>query len=148
MLTPVTAHAASGQRLNMPFVNGRSDLTTTFTAGDCRQTGQNQEPDHQHAYISLQPPTVVGTSTWTWGGTLYTISSRHGDRWHQTWNFKSGGNVVLIISAWGPDGGNYMWPGDFNTPGIPFATTTQSGPINLTSFVYQSITSVDWFGDC
>ncbi|MBO3751401.1 hypothetical protein J5X84_35455 [Streptosporangiaceae bacterium NEAU-GS5] len=32
-LTPGTAHAGSGQSLNVPFINGRSDLPRTFTAG-------------------------------------------------------------------------------------------------------------------
>jgi hypothetical protein len=91
------ALANTNTELNVPVtfgVHGTSGwaiLPTTFTAGDCRQIGANQQPDHAASDIYIKQD-VDNPSRYkvTWEADLYTISNAwiSFDVWHAWFVFK------------------------------------------------------------
>jgi hypothetical protein len=144
---PGMAQAATGSYLNVPFSDQYSHLPQTIVAGDCRETGQNQEPDLAHATIRLLPPNSAGTTDWVWSSTLYTVHSNSYDVWHAKFVFKNAaGNPVLTVKS---DGPKRVVGWVRKKLGQPFYySPTTPGSVQLTAAQYNSITSVDWYGDC
>ncbi|WP_214412031.1 hypothetical protein [Sphaerisporangium fuscum] len=147
VVLPGAAQAATGNNLNVPFADQYSHLPRTIVAGDCRETGLNQEPDLAHSYIRLLPPNATGNSEYIWKSTVYTVKSTTGDVWHATFVFKTAaGTPVLTVKADGPR----MAPGWVRKKlGLPFYyDETRGGTVNITQAQYNSIALVDWSGDC
>ncbi|MEU4224091.1 hypothetical protein AB0F17_07335 [Nonomuraea sp. NPDC026600] len=139
-LLPGVAQAASGSSLGVGFtgrgVRGISVLPRTFTAGDCRQIGQNQH-EFFAAEINLEPP-QSGQSRAFWQGNLYTVSTVFTDTWHGKWLYRNAsGGTVATVTMDGPE----------MLEGI-ILFIRQETHVALTQEQWDSIAFVDWYGDC
>jgi hypothetical protein len=134
------AQAASGAEILVPIsfsVSGAHVLPRTFTAGDCRQVGQNQAGGQIPSYLTIEKSaTIQNLYTITWNATLYTISTILGDVWNQKFVFRNSAGPVITI----PFNGYDVWED------VTYVQASQD--ISLTSDQANSITFVDWTGTC
>jgi hypothetical protein len=135
------AQAASGAEILVPISfsdSGGHVLPRTFTAGDCRQVGQNQAGSQLPSYVTVErSATTQDLYTITWNAALYTVSTHTGDYWHQKFVFRNSAGPVAAISFDGP----VMVTGRMYYPQV-------SKGLPLTADQANSITFVDWIGDC
>jgi hypothetical protein len=147
------AQAATGSEDNVPFtfgsspvayppgtpVVGSSVLPVTFTAGDCRQMGANQDISTS---VTLLAPQDNNSTIYTfdWHTTEYTVHSFTSDLWHGSWAAKdSAGNTLFTIAIDGqplPGSGQHV-------------IFSKSKAIQLDPFTQVfPIATIKWMGDC
>jgi hypothetical protein len=136
------AHAATGEEAGVPMtftVPGTSVLPVTFTAGDCRQVGHNQAPGLTPSSLSVQKSSQIqNLYSITWNATLYTIHTWDQDKWHATFIFRdAAGNSIFSLKMDGPGmAQGYMYP------------YSASVNVSVAESQANTITKVDWLGDC
>lgn len=116
-----------------------SILSRTIIAGDCRLMGTNQVPADQ-AEITLEASPQTGANTYAlfWAGTAYTVSTIFGDVWNATFTFMDQNGSVIAQS---PKIGSPLFRGDpVEFSGFDY--------VHLTPEQYNSISEVEWSGDC
>jgi hypothetical protein len=136
------AQATTGAEILVPIsfsVSGAHVLPRTFTAGDCRQVGQNQAGSLLPSYLTIKKSaTIQDLYTITWNATLYTVSTSVGDIWHQKFVFRNSAGPVATVGFDGPQ--------MFEEGSIHYSQASKDLP--LTADQANSITFVDWIGDC
>jgi hypothetical protein len=134
------AQAATGAEILVPitFTPGAYVLPQTFTAGDCRQIGANQQGSQVPSYLTIEKSTTISDLyTVTWHASLYTVSTISGDVWHPKFVFRSYDGPIRTIT---PEGSPSMGSGIYH-----FSTSVD---VPLTEAQANSIRFVDWIGDC
>ncbi len=136
------AQAATGGEILVPisFTPGAYVLPETFSAGDCRQIGANQQDTQVPAYLTIEKSaTISDLYTVTWHAAVYTVSTWAGDVWHPKFVFRSyDGPVRTLVfpdsPSMGSHSGVYRFSYSLNVP--------------LTADQANAIHFVDWIGDC
>jgi hypothetical protein len=136
------AQAATGAVILVPITfsaTGAHVLPVSFKAGDCHQVGQNEAGSRQPSYLVIdKSATSPNLYTITWNATLYTDTTQSGDVWHQKFVFRSTAGPVTTVLFDGP----WMVKADQLYP------WQASKQIAVTPDQANSITFVDWIGDC
>jgi hypothetical protein len=135
------AQATTGAEILVPITfSGSHVLPWSFKAGDCHQVGQNEAPSQLPSTITIEKSTAFpNLYTITWNGTLYTDRTFSGDVWHQKFVFRNSDGPIAAI----------------NFDKAPIMAITghiyyyqESKDLPLTPDKANSITFVDWIGDC
>jgi hypothetical protein len=135
------AQAATGAVILVPITfttSGSYVLPLTFKAGDCRQYGQDQAAHQPASFLTVEKSaTTQNLYTITWNATLSTQTSPLGDVWHQKFVFRSAAGPVTSINF-----------DSFTIGSGHIYFYEDSAPLLLTPEQANSITFVDWIGDC
>jgi hypothetical protein len=135
------AQAATGAVILVPITFTTSAahvLPVSFKAGDCRQVGQNEAASHLPSYLTIvKSATIQNLYTITWNATLYTVSTHLVDIWHQKFVFRSAAGPIASLTFDGPQ----MMDGR-----IIFHQESKN--LSVPQDQANSITFVDWIGDC
>jgi hypothetical protein len=136
------AQAATGAQILVPitFAPGAYVLPDSFSAGDCRQVGADQQATQIPAYLTIEKSTTASDLyTVTWHAAVYTVSTLAGDVWHPKFVFRSyDGPIRTMVFPDSPSMGSGS--------GVYHFTRSMSVP--LTADQANAVHFVDWIGDC
>jgi hypothetical protein len=134
-----SAQATTGAEILVPIAfPGAYALPRTFTAGDCRQVGQNQAGSQIPSLLTITKSTTIQDHyTIAWYGTLYTVQTLRWDVWHAKFTFRSSSGPLFTIAFEGP----VMREGTIYH-------VSNSADVVLTADEASQIHFVDWIGDC
>jgi hypothetical protein len=144
------AHAAAGSELGVrvfPTDTTRglppgitSILAVPFSAGDCQQLGFGSASDPQRSEVRLDRPDASGRSRITWDAHTFTRHTNSADIWHASFVFRTAfGTRVFAF-------------GTFDSVGMRdvFRVYSSVGTaiVTVDPALFDTITKVDWLGDC
>ena len=149
MLFPSAAQAAPGNELGVgvestDIARGlppgiTSVLPHPFSAGDCEQEGFGYF-DPSRSEVRLDRPDAGGGSRFTWDSHNSTRHTNNADIWHAKFVFRTAfGTPVLTV---GPVDSVPM-----RVINVPYSTV-RSTLVTVDPALFNSITRVDWLGDC
>jgi hypothetical protein len=113
-------------------------LPQTISAGECRQVGENQGSSQIPSYFTVtKSATIANLYTFTWNPTLYTNHTYDNDVWHAKFVFRNAAGPSLSLNFDGP-----------NMSSDVVYHPSMSANFVMTQAQADSITFVDWIGDC
>ncbi len=140
------AEAAGGNSRNIPWVastyGGMSVLPQQIKAGDCHLRGVTEAGTPSKAWVELVAANTDPPGYWVeWRYSMYTDQSYipFPDVWHATFVFRNASGAELFrYNVDGPD--MYYYDTTY--------TGANEGLVHVSADQVNSISMVDWYGDC